>query len=54
MKIHWYDIKCDDDTVELRAAIVESRSKDSGEYMCLRLKLQANKDHIMGYLVREG
>lgn len=50
--MRWYHIRCDDDMVQLKAVISESRSRDVGEYMCLRLKRQ--EGDILGFVSRES
>ena len=52
VKLLWYNMKCDDDTLQLKIVISESRSEDSGEYMCIRLTLQ--QQDVIGLVVRQG
>ncbi|KAF6030879.1 hypothetical protein EB796_010808 [Bugula neritina] len=51
LKLHWYSLRCDDDVIQVKAALSESRSRDSGEFMCLRL--QKEEGAVAGLVVRE-
>lgn len=52
LKLHWYSLRCDDDVIQVKAALSESRSRDSGEFMCLRL--QKEEGAVAGLVVRES
>lgn len=51
VRVKWYNLKCSDDMVQLKAVISESRSRGNGEYMCIRLKNQDNG--VLGFVTRE-
>lgn len=52
VKLRWYDIRCDDAMVQVKMAITESTSHDSGEYMCIRLTRQ--EADVVGLVVRQS
>lgn len=52
LRIRWYNIRCDDDMVQVKTVISESNTNGIGEYMCMRLKRQEND--VLGFIVRES
>lgn len=51
-KLRWYSIKCEEDMVQLKAVISESRGHDSGDYMCLRVTRR--EENVVGLVVRQS
>jgi len=49
--LHWFDVQCSNDTLQIKTIVEESRSRGVGEYMCIKLERRVN--NVLGILSRE-